>query len=399
MENITFKEFCETSGNEKLLSLWDYDLNDKKPEDVYIHKTNKYYMKCPRGLHGSNEVIMRYLVKGYIERGTCKSLCRKCNSFGQYIIDNFGEDYLKQIWSDLNNDDPFDISYSSPKTIWIKCVNDNTHPDYEIACNEFIKGKRCPYCSGKKVCKTNSLGYLYPESLLTWSDKNEFSPYDILPNTHNLVWWKCENNIHEDYQRSPNHSVSLGCKCPTCAYENRKLLSGEEHPNWKGGVSSENEKVRGSRRYSKWRSSVFERDGYTCQCCGIYGGELEAHHIHDFANNIEERMDIDNGITLCKKCHSLSYDDSLHSLYGTIKVGESELEEYINNKRKELGIEIPFSIDKYRNGEILTKDMINNNYEDAWDLSAGRKFVKSLNKPNNKNFIMMKPKYRIKEEC
>ena len=29
------------------------------------------------------------------------------------------------------------------------------------------------------------------------------------------------------------------------------------------------------------------------------------------------------------------------------------IEEYINNKRKELGINIPFSIESYKNGKIL----------------------------------------------
>ena len=130
---------------------------------------------------------------------------------------------------------------------------------------------------------------------------------------------------------------------------------------------------------------------------------MRVHHINSWKTYEEGRLDPSNGILLCPNHHDLGYPDGFHSIYGTHgDYGSEQLEEYINNKRKELGINIPFSIDKYRNGEILTKDMVNNYYEDAWDLSIGRKMINNYIKPNEKHdnkFLMMKPKYRIKEEC
>ena len=61
--------------------------------------------------------------------------------------------------------------------------------------------------------------------------------------------------------------------------------------------------IRNSGDYSEWRTAVFERDDYTCQICGQHGGKLNAHHIERFADNPDKRLDIDNGITLCEKCH------------------------------------------------------------------------------------------------
>lgn len=78
---------------------------------------------------------------------------------------------------------------------------------------------------------------------------------------------------------------------------------GDKNCNWKGGISNKNNKIRESIEYKYWRKSVFERDKYTCQNCNQKGGRLEADHIKPFCKFIELRFDINNGRTLCKKCH------------------------------------------------------------------------------------------------
>ena len=98
---------------------------------------------------------------------------------------------------------------------------------------------------------------------------------------------------------------------------NRKYFVDKEHWNWKGGITRITRKVRNSKKYSNWRLEILKGDNFICQICGIRGGKLEADHIKKFSdiiseNNITTFMEamncrelwkINNGRTLCRKCH------------------------------------------------------------------------------------------------
>ena len=81
---------------------------------------------------------------------------------------------------------------------------------------------------------------------------------------------------------------------------------GDKHPRWKGGISSKQARIRGQIEFKIWRNAVFVRDNWTCQECEQRGGRLIAHHIKSFAKYPELRLAIDNGRTLCHKCHKLT---------------------------------------------------------------------------------------------
>lgn len=87
---------------------------------------------------------------------------------------------------------------------------------------------------------------------------------------------------------------------------NRRSYLGSDNPNWKGGIKPINLRIRGSKEFRIWRHSVWERDNYTCKKCGKKKSNyirIEAHHIKPFATFPKLRFSIDNGLTLCKKCH------------------------------------------------------------------------------------------------
>lgn len=64
-----------------------------------------------------------------------------------------------------------------------------------------------------------------------------------------------------------------------------------------------NKDHRKSKEYKDWRKQVFDRDLYTCKKCGQIGGNLNAHHIKEFAKYPKLRYEVNNGITLCESCH------------------------------------------------------------------------------------------------
>jgi hypothetical protein len=68
----------------------------------------------------------------------------------------------------------------------------------------------------------------------------------------------------------------------------------------------------------EWRNAVFERDNFTCQQCGhVSEGDIQAHHIYMWSIYPELRLDVDNGITLCTRCHEAvrGYEDEYIDMF------------------------------------------------------------------------------------
>lgn len=129
----------------------------------------------------------------------------------------------------------------------------------------------------------------------------------------------------------------------------RVVLKGKRHPGWIGH-RTENDLARRSEEYKIWRQRVFERDRYTCVCCSQSARRsFEAHHIENFSTNIEKRFSVENGVTLCLDCHSTKCKDSFHLIYGTRNNNIEQLQEYIDNKRTKLNLNL-FPIEEYLKG-------------------------------------------------
>lgn len=84
-----------------------------------------------------------------------------------------------------------------------------------------------------------------------------------------------------------------------------KLLR-DKNPNWRGAKVNENIRLRASTQSKNWSLQVRERDGHKCVKCNSTN-KLHAHHIKSWKAYPELRYDLNNGITLCVKCHQIEH--------------------------------------------------------------------------------------------
>ena len=216
LDCYSFYKWCIDNNRNDLLNLWDYKLNNKTPKEIFKNTNKKYYFQCSRDLHKSELKCIGDMTN---DNRSHKLICNQCNSFGQIGIDNIDKDFIKKYWSTKNIISPFSIGFSSKIKVWIRCQEIDYHEDYLISCNDFARGNRCPYCAGKSISLMDSLGYLYPQVLEIWSDKNKKSPYEYLPSSHAEILWKCKDKLHNDYVRTIHASYKANFNCPECVRE------------------------------------------------------------------------------------------------------------------------------------------------------------------------------------
>lgn len=177
----------------------------------------------------------------------------------------------------------------------------------------------CQSCSVKmKMRKTIPVGKKFNKLTVVRASKK--SGYSIC---------KCDcgnETLAQNYELTRGHKKSCGC----LRSENMKKVGvnpkKEKHWNWKGGTSTERELAMSRRNYKDWRTTVFERDNFTCQKCGQWGRSLHAHHIHNYADHPELRLEPTNGITFCEECHR-----GFHRING-MKTNKEQLDDFLSSK-------------------------------------------------------------------
>lgn len=102
----------------------------------------------------------------------------------------------------------------------------------------------------------------------------------------------------EKFWTRPSLEHRKFCSKP-CADKGGFRYSGPEHPNYREDARRKN---RGGSHH-KWVNAVLSRDKAMCQKCGATGVELHAHHILSYKDHPEHRFDVNNGVTLCYRCH------------------------------------------------------------------------------------------------
>ena len=209
-------------------------------------------------------------------------------------------------------------------------VNNNTKMKYKCSCGEtssiklqnFIMGKRCYECRSDKISKANAHDYEYIKSYFEENGCQLLSTEYINMTLPLNYICKCDKEGKSSFATF-KHSK----RCRECFWDSMRNLDLTE---------DDREGRRLIEGYDEWRKSVFERDSYTCQCCGDnWSGKLNAHHKDGYHWCKERRIDIANGITLCEIDHRF-----FHSIFGNKNNTEAQFEEFLinynNNEYKEI---------------------------------------------------------------
>lgn len=281
---------------------------------------------------------------------TWKGIRSKANSMGLKLINNYEKISKEDIYKDIGG-----IEFK-------KCKNCGRYLPLEFKffpkdsnCKDGFRGI-CKECKGENFTISNAIIWNDEELKILIDNYSDYSnselverffPYrkekHIGDKSSKLKLKKSEETMNriiaekmtdEVKKRiSDNHKnkgLFVGKNNPM--YNSKRF--GELNPNWKGGITSEKETAMRSEEYKEWRKEVFEKDNYTCQCCGKMTHDVEAHHLDNFAEYVEKRYDVDNGITLCKKCHNPNQKGSYHNEKGTLHNTKEQFYIWIEIKKE-----------------------------------------------------------------
>ena len=175
---------------------WDAAANIGTPHDYTAHSSHRAQWMCPTCKHKWSALIQRHVSfssgcpQCYNARRSLSNLTRPtfaaCN---HPLLGHW--DHEANVRDGLY---PEKIRLRSHKLVhWVchKCPRGCLHK-YQATPNDRTgKGSGCPYCSGNKACKCNSLQSLFPDIAQEWDDEqNEGTPDDCTSQSGCSVWWK-----------------------------------------------------------------------------------------------------------------------------------------------------------------------------------------------------------------
>ena len=192
----------------ELISEWDVEKNILLPSQVTTGSNKKIWWICKQGHSWKTSVKTRVA-------GSSCPICAKSKPSPKRIqLRQLFIEYpqLQQEYDYEKNQNVSDIT--TQKKLWWKCQEGHS---WQATISNRKRGCGCPYCKNKLATLEWNLAVCFPDRLNFWDwDKNNISPYELLPNSDLYVYWKCKQG--HSWEMSVN-SATDGKKmsCPYCS--------------------------------------------------------------------------------------------------------------------------------------------------------------------------------------
>lgn len=177
-----------------------------------------------------------------------------------------------------------DLMPGSDKKVDVRCELCNN-----IISVNYSNYNRAIRCSGEFCCKpcwdTVKRARTTKHNLDEARELFKYHGYTLTANEYidsrTPMEYMCESH---GIQHMSYDNMARGKKCPQCS---SKALSGENHHNWKGGITELNNYLR--YLLHPWISYHLKRVNYRCELTGQQG-ILNVHHMYSFKSIIQDTM-------------------------------------------------------------------------------------------------------------
>jgi len=240
------------------------------------------------------------------------------------MIDLTGETYGElQVLGEIDGS-----GYSCPRRFWIcLCSCGKLHPVYQ---GDLRSGAviDCAKCSRKRSDKGRTKGkykiceYCGESYYVKASQEHTSKFCSVLCHSSSGRETRVCKYCNESFETKKSSDQKY-CSHLCFSRDN----SGSNCHLWNKELSDvERDEHRDSPENREWSLKVKERDDFKCQNCQTRGGDLESHHILAYSRHQEARIDIDNGATLCKRCHV-----EFHHIYSYLYFTAEEYWRWLRN--------------------------------------------------------------------
>lgn len=228
-KSFNFKQWCINNNKIDWILNWD-DSNSFSPEEISTRKPCVAIFNTPHGIGQMHRAIATITHQNldYQEEYS--------KTFAYCLYEKFSEQWTQK-WSKKNVASPSDIRKKSNVEILLNCPR---HGEWITTPKKFNMQKTdCPKCAQELVGEKNHINkfknrkmqntqYMIPNNPLLedfpyvinfWSEKNIYSPEKYYTGSNAIVWFKCDNNKHEDYSRQICEATMSNFACPYCQRE------------------------------------------------------------------------------------------------------------------------------------------------------------------------------------